>query len=357
MLTPNPRPLSPQARQGGGTLNLSIRFVSLKSFANIQAQKEINMRPFRFGILAETMESASQWKESAQRTEALGYSSLLIRDHFVPDFEGNTYAPIAAMSAAALSTKDLRVGTLVLDNDFRHPIVMAKEIATLDAMSDGRLELGLGAGWMESEYQQMGFPYDAPKVRVSRLEEAVTVYKQFFAGACFSFVGQHYQIDNLKPFPASQQKPNPPLLIGAGKERMCKLAGREADIVGLMTSDTRDGRIFVEPQLLLPEALEQKLAWVREGAGARFDELEFNMVASLFITDDRAKTAREIIERTGWDIRVEDVLRMPSRLIGTVEEIIQQIHEQREKFGISYYVLADKYREAFAPIVVELKGK
>ena len=315
------------------------------------------MHTFRFGILAETMESAAQWKASAKITEKLGYSSLLIRDHFVPDFEGNTYAPVAALTAAALSTENLRVGTLVLDNDFRHPIVMAKELATLDLISEGRVELGLGAGWMESEYQQMGFAYDTPKVRVSRLEEAIRVYKQFFAGDNFSFTGQHYQIDKLKPFPASQQRPHPPILIGAGKERMCKIAGREADIVGLMTSDTRDGTIFVEPQLLLPEELQQKLAWVKAGAGARFSEIEFNMVASVFITDDRAKTAQEIIERTGWAATVEDVLRMPSRLIGTVEEIIQQIREQREKYGISYYVVADKYRESFAPIVAELKGK
>lgn len=315
------------------------------------------MHPFRFGILAETMESASHWRKNAQITEELGYCSLLIRDHFNPDFEGNTYAPIAALSAAALSTTTLRVGTLVLDNDFRHPIVMAKELATLDVMSQGRVEVGLGAGWLQSEYEQMGIPFDAPQIRVDRLEEAITIYKQFFAGDCFSFKGQHYQIENLKPFPISEQRPHPTLLIGAGKKRMCQLAGREANIVGLMSVNTRDGTVFAEPHLLLPETLEQKLAWVREGAGARFNEIEFSIVASVYATDDRESIAREIIERNGWQLSPEDVLTMPTRLIGTVDEIIQQIQRQREQFGISYYVLADKYREIFAPVANELNGK
>jgi probable F420-dependent oxidoreductase len=315
------------------------------------------MHPFRFGILAETMESASQWRKNAQITEELGYSSLLIRDHFNPDFEGNTYAPIAALSAAVLSTNNLRVGTLVLDNDFRHPIVMAKEIATLDVMSAGRVELGLGAGWLQSEYVQMGIPYESPQIRVGRLEEAITIYKNFFAGESFSFTGQHYQIESLNPFPASEQRPHLPLLVGAGKRRMCQIAGREANIVGLMSVDTRNGTVFAEPHLLSPATLEQKLVWVREGAGARFEEIEFSIVASVYITDDRESTTREIIERNGWQISVDDGLNMPARLIGTVEEIIQQIQRQREQFGISYYVLADKYREVFAPIVTELSGK
>jgi probable F420-dependent oxidoreductase len=314
------------------------------------------MHPFRFGILAETMTSPSQWRKNAQITEELGYSTLLLRDHFNPEFEGDTYAPIAALSAAAFATTKLRVGTLVLDNDFRHPVVMAKELATLDLMSDGRVELGLGAGWLQSEYEQMGIPYESPNIRVGRLEEAIIVYKRFFAGECFSFTGQHYQIENLTPFPASAQRPHLPLLIGAGKKRMCQLAGREANIVGLMSVDTRNGTVFAEPHLLSQATLEQKLAWVREGAGARFEEIESSVVASVVITDDREGAAQEIIERNGWQISVEDVLHMPARLIGTVTEIIQQIQRQREQFGISYYVLADKYREVFAPIVAELNG-
>jgi probable F420-dependent oxidoreductase len=315
------------------------------------------MHPFRFGILVETMESPSQWRKIARTIEHDGYDSLLIRDHFVPDFGGSTYAPIAALSAAAFATDKLRVGTLVLDNDFRHPIVMAKEFATLDVMSGGRVELGLGAGWMQSEYEQMGIAFEPPKTRVERLEEAITIYKQFFAGACFSFTGAHYRIENLTPFPAAEQRPHPPILIGAGKKRMCQIAGREADIVGLMTSDTRDGTIFSEPHLLSPAMLEQKLTWVRAGAGKRFEEIEFNMVASVFVTHDRQETAREIIERNGWQISIEDVLNMPAKLIGTVAEIVQQIQRQREQFGISYYVVSDKERAVFAPIVTELKGK
>lgn len=314
------------------------------------------MHNFRFGVLVETMGTPSEWVQKAQRAEALGYSTLLIRDHFVPDFGGYTYAPIAALTAAALATQHLRVGTLVIDNDFRHPTVLGKELATLDQFSGGRVELGLGAGWLEFEYQQMGIPYDEPATRVSRLEEALQVYKGIFSQECFSFSGQHYQVDNFQPFPMPTKK-HIPLLVGAGKRRMCQIAGREADIVGLMSVNTAHGTVYVEPQGMLPEGVLQKLVWIREGAGERFPEIELNTVASLHITENRHATAQAIIAENHWQISPEEVLTMPAKLIGTVEEIIQQIQSQRETYGLSYYVVSDDELEVFAPIVAALAGQ
>lgn len=311
--------------------------------------------PFRFGVLVETMISPSAWAQTARQVEATGFSTLLIRDHFLPDFEGNTYAPIAALTSAALATTRLRVGTLVLDNDFRHPVVMAKEFATLDIMSSGRVEVGLGAGWMQAEYEQMGIPFDPPNVRVSRLEEAIKLYKGFFSGQRFSLQGEYFSVKNLQPFPAAKQQPHPPLLIGAGKKRMCHIAGREADIVGLMTVNTTGGTVYADPHELLAATVEQKLAWVRQGAGHRFGNLEFNMVVTLHLSANRIETAREMIEKNHWkDITPEDVLTMPARLIGTVDEIIAQLRQHRTQFGISYYVVSDKQMSEFAPIVARL---
>ena len=310
---------------------------------------------FRFGVLVETMGSASDWMAKAQRAEALGYSTYLIRDHFVPDFGGHTFAPVAALTAAALSTTRLRVGTLVLDNDFRHPLVMGKEIATLNVLSGGRVELGLGAGWLQAEYTQMGIAYDEPAMRVSRLEEAIQVYQGSFAHDEFSFAGKYYQVQQFKRFPAPVQPI--PLLIGAGKQRMCRLAGCYADIVGLMSVITSDGTVYADPHAMLPETVMQKLDWVREGAGERFAEIEFNMVASLHLTDKRHAAAQALIEQNQWQITPDEVLTMPARLIGTVPEIIQQIQQQREIFGLSYYVVSDDQMEQFAPIVAELGGR
>jgi probable F420-dependent oxidoreductase len=309
---------------------------------------------FRFGVLVETMGTAAEWIAKAQRAEALGYSTYLIRDHFVPDFGGYTYAPIAALTVAALSTSRLRVGTMVIDNDFRHPLVLGKEIATLDVLSGGRVELGLGAGWLQAEYTQMGIPYDEPAVRVSRLEEALQVYKGSFTQDEFSFTGVHYQVQQFRRFPAPVGKI--PLLIGAGKQRMCRLAGREADIVGLMSVITSDGTVYSDPYAMLPHAVHQKLDWVRAGAGERFAQIELNTVAALHLTDNRQATAQAMIEDNHWQIEPDDVLTMPTRLIGTVPEVIQQIQQQRETYGLSYYVVSDDEMEQFAPVVAELAG-
>ncbi|MBL8164495.1 MAG: TIGR03621 family F420-dependent LLM class oxidoreductase, partial [Anaerolineae bacterium] len=190
--------------------------------------------PFRFGVINEQMKPREDWLAHVRRAETLGYATFLLRDHFVPDFFGDQYAPIAALMAAAAVTQTLRVGTLVIDNDYRHPVILAKEAATLHLLSGGRFELGIGAGWLRSEYEQAGMPYDPAGVRISRLEESLHIIKGLWNSEPVTFSGQHYRIDNIDGFPKPEQ--HLPILIGAGQKRMLTLAGREADIVGILTT-------------------------------------------------------------------------------------------------------------------------
>ena len=191
-------------------------------------------RRFRFGVINERMTTAGAWIDAARRTEAQGYATFLIRDHFVPDHFGDQFAPFSALTAAACATTTLRVGCLVIDNDYRHPVVLAKEAATLDLLSGGRFELGLGAGFMKTEYDKAGIAFDAPGIRVSRLAEAIDVLKGLFGAAPLTFQGQHYRIDGLNGYPKPAQHPHPPIHIGAGSKRMLMLAGRHANTVGLL---------------------------------------------------------------------------------------------------------------------------
>jgi probable F420-dependent oxidoreductase len=315
-------------------------------------------RRFRFGVIIEQAHTPEAWLALARRAESLGYATFLIRDHFAPDFFGDQLAPFSALATAAAVTTRLRVGTMVIDNDYRHPVVLAKEAATLDALSGGRLELGLGAGWLRREYEQAGLPFDAPGVRVSRLEESIQILKGLFGPAPVDFAGAHYRIEGLRGFPAPAQRPHPPLLIGAGSPRMLRLAGREADIVGVLTSSTRTGTLVADPAERLAAAVEEKLERVREGAGSRFPEIELSLIADLTVTDRRAEAVERLIEARQWqDVKPADVLAMPATLMGSHEEVAATIAERRERFGFSYYVVPDRALEAFAPVVAALAGR
>ncbi len=173
----------------------------------------------RFGVINETIGSPREWREWVRRTEALGYATFLIRDHLVSDFFGDQLAPLPALMAAAGLTSSLRVGSLVLATDYRHPALLAKEVATLDPLSDGRVELGLGGGWLRREYDGAGIPYNAPGVRISRLTEAIQVLRGLFASTPFSFAGQHFTLNEPEGFPRPVQRPHPPLLVGGGGQR------------------------------------------------------------------------------------------------------------------------------------------
>ncbi len=314
--------------------------------------------PFRFGVINERVLPTKDWIDNVRKIESLGFDTFLIRDHFVPDFFGDQLAPITAMSTAAAVTSTLRVGTLVLDNDYRHPVLLAKEAATIDLLSGGRLELGLGAGWLRREYEIAGIEYHSAGTRIARLEEAIQILKAAFSGEPVTFNGEHYQIHGYENVPRTCQQPGPPILLGGGKPRMLRLAGREADIISLLTTSVASGVVERDPAERLAASVDQKLAWIREGAGERFPEIELNLIPSLLITDDRHAEARRLIESNSWDnITVDDVFKMPSVFIGTHDQIIETMQERRERFGFSYYVFSDRELEASAPVVEALAGR
>lgn len=315
-------------------------------------------RPFRFGVIHEHMTTRSAWIESARRIEAHGYSTLLIRDHFVPDYFGDQFAPLAAMMSAADATTTLRIGTLVIDNDYRHPVMLAKETATIDLLSDGRLELGLGAGWLEREYAIAGLQYDRPGVRIDRLEEAIQVLKGLWAEGPVHFAGEHYRIDGLEGYPKPAQRPHPPILIGAGHPRMLRLAGREADIIGFLTTSVATGTVVDVPANRMWETVERQVSHVREGAGDRFDRIELSGIITLLITDRRRSRTEELIAARGWSgLSVEDVWTMPFVFIGSVDEIVAQMEERRERLGFTYFIIDDASVDTLAPVVQRLAGK
>jgi len=307
-------------------------------------------RPFRFGLQEHSAPNARAWTDKARLVESLGYKTMYLPDHF-----GDQLAPIAALMAAADATKTLRVGSLVFDNDYRHPVVLAKEVATLDLLSDGRFDLGLGAGWMASDYEQAGIPFDSPGVRIERMEEGLAIIKGLLAGGSFSFTGKHYRITSLEGNPLPVQKPHPPILLGGGGRRMLRLAARQAEIVNV-NFDLREGR--VTPALVqtgMAAATDEKVAWIKEAAGDRIDQIELS--ATIFfasITDDRGSLAAAVARGLGAD--PVDVLETPHFLIGTVDEIVESLKGRRERYGISYVILPGDVAEAFAPVVERLTG-
>jgi probable F420-dependent oxidoreductase len=315
------------------------------------------VRPFRFGIFGEHARSPEALLGTARRAEDAGYSTFLIRDHFIEEPFGHQLAPLAALTAVAGATTRLRVGSLVLSNDYRHPVMLAKEIATLDVLSNGRVELGLGAGFSKAEYDGAGIPFDPPGVRVDRLEEAIHVLKGLFGRGPVTFAGKHYRVTNLDGFPKPVQGARPPLLIGAAGKRMLSIAAREADIIGFQTVSTANGMMADDPGGRLAPAVAQRVEQVRQVAGERFREIELSMVATIVCTEDRRQAAEQLARDRGWkDIASEQVLEMPSVFIGSLEHIVDEMRARRERYGFSYYVVLDDAMEKVAPIVARLAG-
>lgn len=313
--------------------------------------------PFRFGVINEQMTSREAWLEGARAAEELGYATFLIRDHLRPDFFGPQFAPFTALMAAAMATSTLRVGTLVIDNDFRHPAVLAKEVATLDLLSEGRVELGLGAGWLEVEYAAAGLPFDPAGVRISRLEEAIPILKGLFGDGAVSATGSHYTVRELEGYPKPAQRPHPPLMIGAAARRMLRIAGREADIVSIMTASVVTGSLVVDPAARHWERVREQIDWIREGAGERFDRIELSTGIDLTITDDRRGETERYIARQGWaGCTPEDVWAMPNVFIGSAAEIADTMRMWRERLDLSYFVINNRSMRTAAPVVALLAG-
>lgn len=310
--------------------------------------------PFRFGVSVHGNKSREEWIEVARQAEDLGYSTLLIPDHL-----GEQLAPIPALQAAADATSTLRVGSLVFDNDFRHPVMLAKEAATLDVLSGGRLELGLGAGWMKPEYEQAGVPFERPGVRIEKMHEAVQIIKGLFADGPVTFAGQHYTITDMEGFPKPVQRPHPPIHIGGGGQRLLSIAAQEADIVGFIPRARPDGK-GQEMMDATPQALEQKIAWVREAAGARFAELELGLLVAQVITTEDREQAAQFIANTlaaGYDVSIEMILQAPYLLLGTIDQICEDLLARRERYGVSYINVFEQSLEVLAPVIARLAGK
>jgi len=304
-------------------------------------------RKFRFGVQVSSATSGVNWRDKARKIEALGYSTLLMPDHFVD----TPLAPMVAIAFAAAATEQLRIGMLVLGNDYKHPAVTAKEAATIDVLSDGRLEFGLGAGWMQADYDALGMTYDRPGVRIERLAEALAVINGAWGDSAYSFKGEHYTITNYNAAPKPVQRPRPPIVIGGGGERLLKLAGREADIVGI-NPNLRAGTITADViETALADGTRKKVAWVKEGAGKRYDDLELQIRYFLAsITDDAAGFAAAVA--SGFGINAEEVLDSGVALVGTVDQCCETLERRREEWDVSY---VDTF-EQFAPVVARLAG-
>lgn len=307
---------------------------------------------FRFGVEIKRAGSAKEFRETVRRAEDLGYATIFVPDHFVD----HPLAPLPTLAAVAQASARLRIASGVLCNDFVHPVVLAREAATLDLLSDGRLELGLGAGWLSRDYQHSGIPLDPPATRIARLAEAVAVLKGLFAEGPCDFEGEHYTIRGLNGHPKPLQRPHPPLLIGGGGRRILSLAAREAQIVGI-NAFLGSGEAGVDAaRSLSPARTSEKLAWVREAAGERFAELEIQtLVGVVLFTDDPRSVAQGMAGAFG--VSAEEALETPVALVGTVASMIEALEARRERWRISYSVVPQDALESFAPVVARLAGR
>jgi probable F420-dependent oxidoreductase len=314
------------------------------------ALNNLGMHPFRFAVQTQNADSAEAWRQRARDAESMGYSTLLMPDHFTEQ-----WGPFVALTMAAEATERLRLGALVFDNDFRHPMELAKEIATLDLLYDGRVEFGLGAGWMKTDYEQSGIPFDEPGVRVDRMAEAITVLKGLWSDKPVNFAGKHYSLTDAVGHPKPKSKPYPTICIGGGSKRVLSIAARQANIVGFNAS-LRAG--FVGPEVAataLPEKFDERVQWVRDAAGDRFDSLELQCHTSFaMIVPNRDEVAEGMAGMFAVDPKV--ALRIPIVLVGTVDEVCETLQERRERWGFSYWIVNSDAMADFAPVVERLAG-
>jgi len=304
----------------------------------------------RFATQSGSASSGQEWIDRAKRLEALGYGTLAMPDHMI----GGAWAAMPALAVAATATQKLRVGTLVIDNDFRNPTVFARECATLDVLTNGRFELGIGAGWLDRDYQSTGIPFDRGRVRVGRLAEAVTLLKRLFTEEQVTFAGEYYEVDRAECRPKPVQRPYPPFLIAGGGPDLLALAGREANIVAIVASGiTGSGKLA--PEKLTLETMREQISVVRDAAGARFGEIELSMFLDCIVTDDRERTIAEMAKQAEAE---PDVLRNSAyRGIGTLREIRDHIVRMRDAIGITYFCLRGPDVESLGPVVGELTGR
>ena len=317
-------------------------------------------KPFRFGVVAFGTSSRKEWIELARPVEASGFSTLLLGEHLTLTGLG----PIAGLMAAADATTTLRIGSHVFANGYRHPVVLAQEAATIDLLSDGRLDFGIGAGWHRPDYEAAGIPFYRPGERLDRLAEAARLIKQLFQEAPVTFTGAYYQVKDFKLNPRPAQRPHPPILIGGGGRRILSLAAQEADIVSFDLKGRADGTLDITT--ITAAAVEQMVGWVREAAGSRFSLLELHTLAHVVIVTDRPRQALEQLaqDSASWlarmmreaGITIEQALESPHVLVGSVEQIVEILQKRRERYGISYISTPAQNLDALSGVVARLAG-
>ena len=319
-------------------------------------------RPIRFGFTGGASAKREKLLDSAREVEALGYSTYGLADHFV-----RPLAPLIAGQAVADATTTLRITQTVLAQDFREPAVLAKELATLDVLSGGRLQVGLGAGWLRQEYEDAGLRFDPAPVRIERLEETAVILKGLFGGEPFTFEGEHFRIDHLQGTPTPAQRPRPPIMIGGGGPKVLSVAARQADIVQLMPSNP-GGRSRLDPSQFSAEAIEEKVGWIRDAAGSRFDEIELSaQLLECAVTDrpeehlgdfaDRIATVTQRMGGARVTFDAEDLRKAPIVAVGSLDDVCERLVDTRDRYGISYCAAPiDARPEVLAPVIEALAG-
>jgi probable F420-dependent oxidoreductase len=305
------------------------------------------MPPFRFALHSSIAPSMAAWREQARTAEGLGYSVLYVTDHLDTQF-----GPLVATTVAAEATTTLHVGTLVLNNDLRNPVVLAQEIASLGLAAEGRVEIGLGAGWLRGDYAATGIGYDTPGRRVERLAESLTVMKSLWSEGEATLEGTHYTVKGARCDPRPPSLPR--IVVGGGSKRILTGAAEQADTVGVTTS-MASGEVDTDVASKATfDHFDRCVGWVREAAGERFDALELQTTASVMIVGSRRAAVRSAM-MLGFPAG-EEALDLPILLIGTVEEICERLVARRERWGFSNVVVPGESMEIFAPVVAQLAG-
>jgi len=307
------------------------------------------VRALRFATQVGGAESGDAWIARARQLETAGYGTLSMPDHVV----GRSFAPLVALGAAAAATTRIRLGTLVLDNDFRNPLLVAREAATLDVISNGRFELGIGAGWLDRDYASLGIPFDRGRVRVRRLDEALIVIRRLFTEAEVTHAGEFYRLERAVCGPKPVQRPHPPLLVAGGGDEILRVAARHAQIVAIVAYLT--GQRRMTPDGVSLATMRRQIALLREAAGARFDEIELSMFLDIDLTTDRDAKIRELAERGNADPAVLSASMY--RVIGTLEDVRAHVLRLRDEVGITYFCLRGPDVDALAPLAQELAGR
>jgi len=320
------------------------------------------LRKFRFGAGGEGNKDeggARKFVALAQTAEEYGYDTFAVPDHL-----GNQVGPLAALGALSQATSRIRLATSVLANGFRHPAILAKEATTIDVLSKGRLELGIGSGWMKEEFDKAGLEFGTPGERIRRLDEALTILDRLMRGETLDFVGEFYQINGLEGTPRPRQGPRPPIAVGGGGPKMLALAAKHADIISVATGTTKEGKLRLSDMTI--EKTVERVDRIREAAGDRFDQIELNWtIATIVVTDDREATADMALKALAQgyppniaqdvELTVEDILSSPYLAFGSFEEIAEQIREVRRRTTMSYIGVFPTQMDAFAPVIPLLR--